>query len=602
MVPDLQAQTETAQLNSAYKKLLELNHRPTITEVKEAFGDLTNSSHWSSIPDRDVLTSAVKRFIDRKKKNGADHDPDDPGAAQANNKTSFKVRYFSKGIKASQPESSEVEVLSNLVADLQALSDLNEVGPELIVHLEKAFPGARIFAIGRDSAFLADLFDTYYQSIGVPDKVVRVELGRNSFKYPELVKKYLDSIGLPLDSLSDSPMTLFLDATHFNPDSQSQTLLRIVRQMCLETPQCDPDLLLKRVGFINTGANIEMYSKNLFNGDVQALRSVLTRIVDSGWFNEALSLNVPPNYIYTLEYHNSYEGLQETPEGKIKVLRGMPEEDAIQRLIIRSQVQLIRTIETPLFKSRVQHLASEYGLPDFSGKLIPEQTRIDRLRRLRFPLNLRQHFNEEVDTFLTDAASTRNETSRKIAITDFLDRLFQNKINEKHVSSIIRKIISNISDSILLQTLLRELSMRSENSSGLYTAAVVDFVKSSPNLTRLNVLLTYSQLTLQDKAELLGIIISNPDCKPLGNPFKILASVEAQLKNETEGNVRVAFYSRILESLPIEDVINYRTEMHQLYLDNPDFRKAWKMTSRFKAIEVPNMCRILLRKIGAVSR
>lgn len=101
--------------------------------------------------------------------------------------------------------------------------------PVLLAQLEKHFPNGRYAFIGRDVAIMADLFESYYLSLGQTDRVVRIGFSKPSIlgKKPTDIFAYLNSKGITLESLSSRPLVL-IDTVSTGQGRQGRAILNSV--------------------------------------------------------------------------------------------------------------------------------------------------------------------------------------------------------------------------------------------------------------------------------------------------------------------------------------------------------------------------------------
>ena len=101
--------------------------------------------------------------------------------------------------------------------------------PLTIARMEKAFPGARWVAVGRDASTLGDVLDAFYISIGQPGRVKFLSISTGSYGDTTLFLRYLRELGVPKNEqeLAHAVPIVFLDRTSYGTwrASSSQQIL-----------------------------------------------------------------------------------------------------------------------------------------------------------------------------------------------------------------------------------------------------------------------------------------------------------------------------------------------------------------------------------------
>lgn len=366
------ANTNGSDNEQAYIRLLNLDHRPSIAEVKEAFGE-----------------------------------------------SIYQQGFF---------ETLSAQVRAQLGA-IAVSGSIEAIAPAIIAAFEKSYPGGTFLGMGRDSSLLTDILDSFYQSMGQENRVLSLEVGRGSFGDEAMVEQYLKQKGFDPAKLAQSSFIVPFDATRFTDHSQSRLLLGVMKRLCLASARCDANLFASKVGFINTGFRKGMYATNLYTGieTDELLRSLIEKNVDMGDVVGALSVDVPNNLTYTLEYHGSYEGFVKHDNG-VEPLRGTLAESSTRRAIIARQIEIIRTTSSPEFRKKVFEVAKAKFGYEFPLERVNSENGIRQIRgfmRPQMPVQTIIEFKSETQNALRELPYDQN---RSTEFERVLERWFSNKL------------------------------------------------------------------------------------------------------------------------------------------------------------------------------
>jgi hypothetical protein len=111
--------------------------------------------------------------------------------------------------------------------------DAKEYLPKMIAQFEKAYPGATYAALGRDAVRMADMFAAYYETIGQPNRVARINLSTGSFTdtkgdevKPSAIAKFITThTPLRFKDPAKIPGFVIFDATSYSESSQSPLVM-----------------------------------------------------------------------------------------------------------------------------------------------------------------------------------------------------------------------------------------------------------------------------------------------------------------------------------------------------------------------------------------
>lgn len=131
-------------------------------------------------------------------------------------------------ILESQSQNGWADNRENVVSAIRSEADILENdSPIAIAHMEKAFPGASYFQLGRDGAIFSDVLEVFYDLLGQHDRVYRL------FASGPTVRALNQKTGIEFlisNGLGARPgmPVLFIDNTYWNSSSQSYLLTKYV--------------------------------------------------------------------------------------------------------------------------------------------------------------------------------------------------------------------------------------------------------------------------------------------------------------------------------------------------------------------------------------
>lgn len=235
--------------------------------------------------------------------------------------------------------------------------------PVVIAMFEKLYPGATFAPLGRDSVFLGDVIDAFYQSLG-QDRVRRVSASGNSLTgKPDDIVDFLKDAGFDISRLKVAYPFVMFDQTNWSSDSQSTAYVRAVAREC-KNRGCDPYLLFEKFDFINTGATNKMYAKNVFSPtfDLKEFQAKNREaIAKSGQIKELVSVPVDKGLTYTTEYHGTFDKFKRQGDGSIIAKPGAMSSNSIRLQILADVFAAAQAVSKPSFLAAVDEEARKLG-------------------------------------------------------------------------------------------------------------------------------------------------------------------------------------------------------------------------------------------------
>ncbi len=290
------------------RRLLGQHLRPTITEIKKAFGAQPIMWTGSSVAtDAQALAAAQS------------------AAATAN---------------------------QNIWSDL----------PRVIAVMEQCYPGATWAALGRDSFNLSDLLDAFYQSLGQQNRVVRINASTstvNSASAGQLVQM-LEHQGLDLVNIDSRPPFILFDNTSFShhPQRISQST-RIVREVFLKWRQMGKraEDLITKFNLMTTQGGVDPDQTDILRFQQQQEQEAR----GGGMFQSILSMPGARGFMYGSEWHDPFGLLYLDANGQLNGTPGPIAKEAARASILAMLIQTIQIMEDPLFLEKVKQQALKLG-------------------------------------------------------------------------------------------------------------------------------------------------------------------------------------------------------------------------------------------------
>jgi len=252
---------------------------------------------------------------------------------------------------------------------------------DVIVAMERAFPGATYYPLGRDAFLLGDVLDGFYRSIGQKDRIKRLDASGPSFPHyrsasdrtleedREILTGFLQTNGLDLEHVDTAPPFVMFDVTSWNSTSQSYQLVRSAYATYAKMGG-DLQKLYEKFNFAGVGmggwGSHEVISPNL---NVEEYKEGQKREVSERGIRVPLFLpRAASDLCYSEAWHPMFGPFRRTDEGKVVTSipdsggSWMGEGSRSERVVILSQLFEIRKMmNDPEFLKLVQSRARVYG-------------------------------------------------------------------------------------------------------------------------------------------------------------------------------------------------------------------------------------------------
>ncbi len=243
----------------------------------------------------------------------------------------------------------------------------------IIASMERAFPGATYLGLGRDVALLTDLLDGFYQSIGQPNRVRRLDASGPSFPHyynattessqndRELLFDFLRSNGLSFEKMNDDYPFVVFDVTSWRSTSQSRQLIRAAYQS-YSLQGGDLKKLYDRVNFVGismsggTESNVIKPSLNI----EQLKESERSHITTEGPVHPFYLPKVTSSLTYTTGWHEMFGPFHRTADGRVSTTPGADVPSA-HETILGEMFDVMKIVRDPTFIDLVKKAALELG-------------------------------------------------------------------------------------------------------------------------------------------------------------------------------------------------------------------------------------------------
>lgn len=312
--------------------------------------------------------------------------------------------------------------------------------PATIAAFEKIFPGATYAPLGRDAAFLGDLLDGFYRSLG-QERIIRVDASGASRTNDQDLLDFMEGLGVDLSQSKGQPPFIMFDQTNFKHDSQSTAYLRSLYSACKQRG-CDLAKLLENFNFINTGSNKGMYQHNIVDPttNIQHFLKQLKEQLQSGKSNQPsaiLSVPVDANLTYTAEYHDTFSKFERQADNTVTTRPGYLKHESIRLQILADIYETIKTVRSPEFLSAVKVESEFYGYQFPLIRVTTEQERLQIRKAHQSALDLKsleEKLNLQRLEYRLKLPLSSNELWKSIAMDTKAD--IKNATIESHMAAL----------------------------------------------------------------------------------------------------------------------------------------------------------------------
>lgn len=234
---------------------------------------------------------------------------------------------------------------------------------KLIAELEWAYPGAVYMPLGRDVVLIGDAIDAFYRAHGQPGRVARLNASGQSLHVPpDLIARWVESSGVDIGNLADSPGYVVFDGSSYKESSQSVKILSAVYAEYGRRGGRPSDLTDKFSFFnlFSTGRGANQVSPELNRESfLDHVRERLTLFPESIPLRTFASSTLLRG---ASEWHSNFLLLQEMPDGSVIAPAPPPPNDHQFRALILGEMRtIINTVSSADFLSRVQAHARYLG-------------------------------------------------------------------------------------------------------------------------------------------------------------------------------------------------------------------------------------------------
>ncbi len=300
--------------------LLQSYSRPTMSQVKEAFGERLANQENPYIQDETIVMK----------------------------------EYYSAGRR--------VESIRSMIKNN---------GPEFIAQLDAAYPGATIMSIGRDAVFVSDMFDAFYLSQNQKGRALRFEAsgGMARLASPEFIIRYFQQFGYDYTDpkkIKSMPPLVLVDASWYRYSSQSYAILNVLYKTYIHSGG-KFEALFPKLAFFSTLGETTHY-KVRFKQD---FLSQLRNFIEQGFYAPLLCLDFeslaepePVKWTHFTYWHDKFSKFHETEQGITSHHLGVHSLEN-RKQVLGVQFDLLQAMENPVFLENVKSTAKKYFNHDF---------------------------------------------------------------------------------------------------------------------------------------------------------------------------------------------------------------------------------------------
>ncbi len=245
----------------------------------------------------------------------------------------------------------------------------------VIVSLEKAYPGATYYPLGRDVVLLGDIVDAFYLSLNQPGRIHRLDASGTSFpnyyganektfeKDRYILNGFMKTNGIDVFENSPVPQIMF-DVTSWRTTSQSRQLIRAVYQT-FSNAGGNPKDLFNRVNFIGIPMGFSNGATIRPELDVENYKAIEQESITDEGPDHPLFLDgdVTARLTYTDAWHPMFEKF--VPKDNDTVVTSIPASTGFEKSsrpkLLGELFEAITTVQTLEFLERVRNRSLYYG-------------------------------------------------------------------------------------------------------------------------------------------------------------------------------------------------------------------------------------------------
>ncbi len=264
-----------------------------------------------------------------------------------------------------------------LIKDPDQVGSIENEIPRAVASMERAYPGAVWYGLGRDAFFPTDAFDSFFTYIGQPGKVRRLPASAPSFdkKNDKEVVGFLEKHGIILKDFlkADSKPVLIFDITSYNKrgPSQSRQIMRAAYQHWTEVLEQDPKVLLEKLNFVSISGSMASETDRFQN---------ITKSFDLAKYLKRVEFDAGPVPILSLEkrlnkttytpgWHGMFGRFRPTEDGLYDTTLGDEAPTSTRLVILAELFGIIQKTMNDRFVGLVIDSAKSLGDQTFSNHL-----------------------------------------------------------------------------------------------------------------------------------------------------------------------------------------------------------------------------------------
>lgn len=291
---------------------------------------------------------------------------------------------------------------------------INKYLPEMIISLEKAFPGGTYAFLGRDMDLIADAVDAYYQSIGQEDRVKRIEFSTPSLNNSnsKLVTEFLTQLGLDSDGVTNKGAFVIIDYTSYSntgrnnssfPSQARYIFQGVVEQM--KRNGLDENDILKRVNIAtmdtNARQNIEL-SNALSDDRSNFLEDQVKSLKENGKIDRITYLPAGgESMAYDSEWNDKYGPIMTTDKGTLITTPMSTYSYSTKATVFLQMVKVISNVLSTEMQKRIEALAIQNGVTFQKSKVVNRPIKKEKIKKIDYDQKLKVDISQNLSNLKT---------------------------------------------------------------------------------------------------------------------------------------------------------------------------------------------------------
>ena len=250
----------------------------------------------------------------------------------------------------------------------RSLKNAMEEMAEVIVQMEKAYPDAIWYALGRDIYLMGDVLDAFYRTAGQPWRLRRLHASAPSFPKGEseeklnLIADFLETNGIDIEGIGpNSRPHIIFDITSYGKNtyrySQSSELMRAAYWRWADLRR-DPRDLVRKLNFVSVSHG----PKNVMIEPDFEIDRYFRRVKFDDGPEHILRVDAPIEVQYSTTWHGLYGLMERLDDGRVVTKPGAKDSYNQRAKMLWEMWEVAKRVSSPKFMEEVKAQANRYGL------------------------------------------------------------------------------------------------------------------------------------------------------------------------------------------------------------------------------------------------